>query len=87
MKNTNRTRHLTVHYIHQERTYDSKRVSCISLTGVWLEHAGFIVGDKIAVHVEDDRIIISKLKQDSPVIPAETPNEKATIREIVQQFR
>ncbi|PSL42388.1 type I toxin-antitoxin system toxin SymE [Chitinophaga niastensis] len=86
MKNENKTRHLTVNYIHQERTYDSKLVSCISLAGVWLENAGFIVGDKVTVQVENNRIVISNLKQEKPVIQPEARKGKAAMREIAHRY-
>lgn len=86
MKNKNKTRHLTVNYIYQERTYDSKLVSRISLAGAWLENAGFTVGDKVAVQVDNDRIVISKLKQEKPVIQPGTREGKAVMREIAQRY-
>ncbi|MBS0027663.1 SymE family type I addiction module toxin [Chitinophaga sp. 22321] len=86
MENQHKTRHLTVNYIHQERTYDSKLISCISLAGVWLENAGFIVGDKVTVQVESNRIVISKLKQENPVHQPEARKGKAAMREIARQY-
>ncbi|WP_158267120.1 SymE family type I addiction module toxin [Chitinophaga niastensis] len=86
MEDKNKTRHLTVKYIHQERTYDSRLVSCISLAGVWLENAGFIVGDKVTVQVESNRIVISKLKQEKPVLQPEARKGKAVMREIAQRY-
>ena len=86
MKNTNKTRHLTVNYLHQERTYDSKLVSRISLAGVWLEDAGFTVGDKVTVQVENNRIVISNQKQEKPVIPPEARKGKAAMREIALRY-
>ena len=86
MKNANKTRHLTVNYVYQERTYDSKLVSRISLAGVWLENAGFTVGDKVTVQVENDRIVISKLKQEKPEVQPEVGKGKAVMREIAQRY-
>ncbi|MGO4292704.1 SymE family type I addiction module toxin [Chitinophaga sp. RAB17] len=86
MECKNKTRHLTVKYIHQERTYDSKLVSCISLAGIWLQDAGFIVGDKVTVQVESNRIVISNLRQEKPVIQPEPQEGKAVMREIARRY-
>lgn len=76
MKNQQRTRHLTVNYIYQERTYEYKQVPSISLAGIWVQNAGFKIGDKVMVDVEENRIVISRLKQNI----TETTSEKAMIK-------
>lgn len=86
MENKNKTRHLTVKYLHQERTYDYKVVSCISLAGIWLQDAGFMAGDKVTVQVENNQIVISKLRQEKPVTQLEPLKGKAVMREIAQRY-
>ncbi|WP_143306172.1 SymE family type I addiction module toxin [Chitinophaga vietnamensis] len=60
MKNQHPTRQLKVKYLHQERRFEHKIVSCISLAGVWLEQAGFQIGDYVEVQVKNNRLVISK---------------------------
>ncbi|WP_158267091.1 SymE family type I addiction module toxin [Chitinophaga niastensis] len=82
MKNQHKTRHLTVNYIHQERTYECKQVPSISLAGIWVQNAGFKIGDKVMVDVEENRIVISRLKPDPSETTPEKANGKMKMREI-----
>jgi len=43
------------------RSYDYKRVPWLNLSGVWLEKAGFNIGDMIAISVEDKTLTIKRI--------------------------
>ncbi|CAL1518564.1 SymE family type I addiction module toxin [Chitinophaga sp. MM2321] len=58
MKSIKKTRNLTVKYVYQERAYNSKALPLISLAGLWLQNAGFEIGDNIAVSVERNKLVI-----------------------------
>ncbi|SKD09425.1 Toxin SymE, type I toxin-antitoxin system [Chitinophaga ginsengisegetis] len=63
MKNQNKTRRLTVSSIYQPRTcIEDKNVPMINLIGLWVENAGFKIGDKIAVDVEQNRLLINRIE-------------------------
>ncbi|MEC5145776.1 Toxin SymE, type I toxin-antitoxin system [Chitinophaga sp. 180180018-2] len=78
MKNRKlKTRFITVKQLHQGRTYESKSVSCIQLAGVWLQEAGFIVGDRVNVHVRRNRLVITnEERQVIPLPPEPTPGKR-----------
>ncbi len=40
----------------------TKDVPFIRLNGLWLEDLGFHIGDKVSVHCENDKLVITKLK-------------------------
>lgn len=66
MKNQNKTRRLTVSSIYQPRTsIEDKNVPMINLIGLWVENAGFKIGDKVSVDVEPNRILVNRIE---PVI-------------------
>ena len=53
------TRNLKVYYAYQSGNFHKP---FISLSGKWLEDAGFIVGDKICVTVKDSQLVIEPVK-------------------------
>lgn len=59
------TRELTISYDWQSRVsgYGSF-VPSIRLRGEWLERAGFEIGQKVCVDVQEDRLIIKKGAQE-----------------------
>lgn len=77
MKNRLKTRSITVKQLHQERACQWKSVSCIQLAGVWLQDAGFVIGDRVNVQVRRNRIIITNEKrQDIPIQPEPTASKR-----------
>ena len=53
------TRNLKVYYAYQSGDFHKP---FISLSGKWLEDAGFTVGDKICVTVKDNQLVIDPVK-------------------------
>jgi len=53
------TRNLKVYYAYQSGNFHKP---FISLSGKWLEDAGFTVGDKICVTVKDNQLVIETVK-------------------------
>lgn len=55
------TRTLKVSELFETRRRKDRRVPTIRLTGAWLQHAGFHVGDSVAVEVGEQELYIVKL--------------------------
>jgi Toxin SymE, type I toxin-antitoxin system len=48
-----------IHEKGVERTYGWKSVPWLNLSGIWLEKAGFDIGDSIAIAVTRNKIVIT----------------------------
>lgn len=48
-----------IHEKGVERSYGWKTVPWLNLSGVWLEKAGFDIGDSIAITVSSNKILIT----------------------------
>ena len=68
---TKQTRQVKVHGLYrpaattQGRHYNGgKYVPWLRVNGLWLERAGFKIGDRIGIDVTNNRLIIKKLSAD-----------------------
>lgn len=79
MKNQNKTRRLTVSSIYQPRTsIEDKNVPMINLIGLWVENAGFKIGDKVTVDVEPNRILVNRIEPE--ILPQAITDNKKRIK-------
>jgi hypothetical protein len=76
--NTFKKRKLTIKEVYQGRTYGYKAVSCICLTGVWLQNAGFPIGGSVTVAVTPKQLVITL--DDKPVTPPNLERRENKIR-------
>lgn len=75
MENQHKTRRLTVNSIYQPRLDIADRiVPSINLIGLWVENAGFKIGDKVSVDVEENRILINRIEPE--MVPRVTTDKK-----------
>ena len=58
-----KTRNLKIQAKHSPRDYNRyRKVPTITLSGVWLEQAGFNIEDRIEIQVSENQLVL-KLKQ------------------------
>lgn len=62
MRKQSQQRQVKLHEKHSPRAYGQCRVvPWLTLSGVWLEKAGFRIGDVMAVTVSKDEIIVKRV--------------------------
>lgn len=68
---TKTTRRAKIHALYRRgavnwvrKTDTSKDVPWLNVNGVWLEQAGFKIGDHIEINVRRNRLVIKKLAAD-----------------------
>ncbi len=59
-------RQLKVREYWRQLKYGEKLVPQIQLSGNWLEEAGFTINDFVTIEVDQDQLIIKKIKHDDP---------------------
>ncbi|MGO4294391.1 SymE family type I addiction module toxin [Chitinophaga sp. RAB17] len=58
MNNQLNDRKAKLHYKSAPRVYEYKKVPWINLSGLWLEKAGFDIGDSITISVNEGALTI-----------------------------
>lgn len=64
MKKLYKERQVKLHPKYSPRiATNDKIVPWLTLSGLWLEKAGFNIGDVMAVTVKDDRIVVKRIRK------------------------
>ncbi|WP_436491554.1 SymE family type I addiction module toxin [Chitinophaga sp. ARDCPP14] len=78
MENRHKTRCLTVgSTIHERLDIDNRHVPKIRLIGLWIEKAGFKIGDKLTVDIEPNRLLLNRIEPEPlPPVPEKKTRRK-----------
>lgn len=63
MKNQSSKRSAKLHYKSTPRLCEYKQVPWLNLSGLWLEKAGFNVGDNISISVAKKTLVITVVRK------------------------
>lgn len=69
MKNQSSERKAKLHYKSSERLCHWIKVPWLNLSGLWLQRAGFEIGDSISIAIEERKLIIKVTKKAPPEKP------------------
>lgn len=69
MKNQITERKAKLHYKSSERLCEWIKVPWLNLSGLWLQKAGFDIGDSISISIEEERLIIKVTSKAPPEKP------------------
>jgi hypothetical protein len=78
MENQLKTRRLTVSSSYQARLeIGDRHVPKIRLLGLWIEKAGFKIGDKLTVDIEQNRLLLNRIEPEPlPTVPIKKTRQK-----------